>query len=382
MVKISIGICLFVFVSAAQAQTIQQTGPEQIVFQWSTQRCEDLDIPDLPARAFRDVAGQIQLIASHYVVRRFIGPTLDTLVHQCVPVFTSTPVSDPSQFHGYQWISSTYTLDGATIYALVHNEHHGALYGSTSCPSGDAGRCWYNAIDWMRSFDGGFTYSGGIAKDGSALPGKFVATIPSQYIPDGGPMGYFTPSNIVQRNGYYYSIFMAIDPSGVNQRVCVMRTATLSDPASWRAWDGTSFSLSNHSPYLTGKGITPSLPCVGINTQMVESVTWNTVLGKYLLLGHTWAPGGQSAGVYASTSDDLVTWTPRVLALQVTPTWAWQCGDPDPYAYPSILDPADVSRNFEVSGGDLWLYLTRFHPDGCQLGLNRDLVRIPLRIEP
>ena len=48
-------------------------GSEKIVFDWTTDRCEDLDIPDAPARAFRDADGNVQLIASHSVNRRMIG---------------------------------------------------------------------------------------------------------------------------------------------------------------------------------------------------------------------------------------------------------------------------------------------------------------------
>src|SRR3954470_7091878 len=41
------------------------TGPAELVFDWTTQRCEDLDIPDLPARAFRTADGQAHLISAH-----------------------------------------------------------------------------------------------------------------------------------------------------------------------------------------------------------------------------------------------------------------------------------------------------------------------------
>ena len=65
---------------AADADTAPTTkrddrsnGPPQTVFSWAKDRCEDLDIPDLPARAFRDAQGRVQLIAAHYINRRFIG---------------------------------------------------------------------------------------------------------------------------------------------------------------------------------------------------------------------------------------------------------------------------------------------------------------------
>src|ERR1700752_4481838 len=44
-------------------------GPEQPVFIWTRDACERLDLPDAPARAFRDASGQVQLIAASSVNR-------------------------------------------------------------------------------------------------------------------------------------------------------------------------------------------------------------------------------------------------------------------------------------------------------------------------
>ena len=47
---------------------------------------------------------------------------------------------------------------------------------------------------------------------------------------------------------------MGVFPTaGVDERgMCVIRTATLDDPTSWRAWDGAGFDLQMTSPYVTG----------------------------------------------------------------------------------------------------------------------------------
>jgi len=48
--------------------------------------------------------------------------------------------------------------------------------------------------------------------------------------------------------------------------------------------------------------------------------------------------------------------------------------------YPSLIDPDDTSRNFEVTGRRPYLYFTRFHPCTPQNQcLDRDLMRV--RIE-
>src|SRR5262245_24279619 len=81
-------------VASAQAFTfnqpfVRQAGPEAMIFDWTTQRCEDNDITDESARAFRDDAGTVNLITTHFVNRRFIGPNLDNLSHPCAKLFNS-----------------------------------------------------------------------------------------------------------------------------------------------------------------------------------------------------------------------------------------------------------------------------------------------------
>jgi hypothetical protein len=45
------------------------TGPPEKVFDWSTTACKQNDIPDNPARVFRDATGAVQLIASRQLSR-------------------------------------------------------------------------------------------------------------------------------------------------------------------------------------------------------------------------------------------------------------------------------------------------------------------------
>src|SRR3989344_3725099 len=136
-------LVLFFYRVTAQQITIS-LGPEQTVFDWTTQKCAQDDIPDTPARAFRDVNGNIQLIATHYTNRRFIGSSLNTVSNACPIVMSSSLNSNPSQYNDHEWITAPYTFDGQIIYTLVHNEYHGYLYNPSACPSYSA--CWYNAI--------------------------------------------------------------------------------------------------------------------------------------------------------------------------------------------------------------------------------------------
>jgi hypothetical protein len=45
--------------------------------------------------------------------------------------------------------------------------------------------------------------------------------------------------------------------------------------------------------------------------------------------------------------------------------------------YPSLIDPADMSRNFENTGQMPYLYYSRVNKDGT-----RDLARVPVKFAP
>jgi hypothetical protein len=81
---------------AGRTVTLKQTGPPELVFDWTTSRCEDYDLPDVPARAFRDADGQVQLLASNDTNRRSVGPDFDHLVHDCTPAMPPAQSADPA----------------------------------------------------------------------------------------------------------------------------------------------------------------------------------------------------------------------------------------------------------------------------------------------
>jgi hypothetical protein len=114
---------------------------------------------------------------------------------------------------------------------------------------------------------------------------------------------------------------------------------------------------------------------------MHESLTFNTYLDRFILVGMAKAAGsdgGPVRGVYFSLSDDLIHWSPRKLLMRATPIQRLRCGGPKPIAYPSLLDPESRSRTFSTTGRRPYLYFTRFNYAGCKLGLDRDLVRVPV----
>lgn len=126
-------------------EPVRIAGSEQTVFSWPRDRCALRDYRDLPARAFRDAGGDVQLIASRYRNRRFIGPSLDRLTHPCDVTMASARNANPARFDDLEWLGSPYTQDGRTVYALVHNEYKGHQHPGR-CPSADYLSCWYNSV--------------------------------------------------------------------------------------------------------------------------------------------------------------------------------------------------------------------------------------------
>ena len=97
-------------------------GPKQVVF--DTQNgCEQIDIPDAPARAFRDDHEIVHLLATHYVARAMLGPNLNELKRDCRVIYRSLRDPDPAHFQDNNWLYSFYTEDGRRIAALVHSEY-------------------------------------------------------------------------------------------------------------------------------------------------------------------------------------------------------------------------------------------------------------------
>lgn len=363
-------------VRAPQPVTARVTASPQLVFDWTTDRCALWDVPDLSARAFRDAAGHVQLIASHFATRRFLGPDLEHLRHDCSAVFVSHRNPDPAAYDDAEWIAATFTSDGSTIYALVHDEYQGHRHPG-QCPSGSYGRCWWNTITSAVSTDGGRTYV-------HSTPPALVATYPYRYVPDRGSFGALQPSNIVHnRDGYYYALVdIKEQPQGApnTNHLCLIRTKELADPSSWRAWSGgTAFSTTFIDPYRSTvnpadhlcRAVSPS----SLGGLPLGSLTFVTEANQWLLVGAI------DDGFYYSTSSDLINWTRRRLLLAAPLPWTYRCGGPDPIHYPSVLDPASASRNFETTGKTAYLYYTQFHTQNCQQGPDRDLVRVPISID-
>ena len=361
--------------------TLRLLGPAEPVYSWRSMHCAMWDVPDAPARAWRDAGGAVHLLASAATNRAMVGPDLDHLRHDCRIIFEGGGADAPERYDDRSWIASTYTIDGTNVFALVHNEFHGNLRPSL-CASRDYLSCWSNSVTSAISHDGGLSFAH------AASPFHLVAAPPYRYIGDRGRRnGYFNPSNIVGRSGFYYAFFWAEAEGAQRRGACLMRTANLADPASWRGWDGSAFTIRFADPYRDTSDPAAHV-CApvgeGALSGLVTSVTLHRPSGLYIALMATErapAPGDAPVtGLFAATSPDLVHWSAPTLLWRSGLLFKFDCADRDIVFYPSLLDPASPARNFEEVGDRAMLYITKFNLDSCRLGADRDLVRIPVEL--
>jgi hypothetical protein len=363
--------------SVETSATARVAGPPQTIFDWSSEACAPDEFPDLAVRAYRDDRGQVHLILPHYNTWRLSGPDLNHLHNPCETVMSSSRDGSPANFNQSELLASLYTDDGRRIAGLVHEEYHGTEPGT--CVQTEPTSCWYNAVTFARSDDGGRSFQQ------PRSPDQLVAASTDRYRPGAAPTGMFSPSNIVRaRDGSYYALVVSRAPSGEIES-CLIRTDDPFEPSSWRAWDGSGFGIRFADPYRTTPGA--ARPCEPVATPeiaaMHESLTYNTYLGRYVLVGLTSVPqtsGERVTGVYFSLSSDLIHWSPRRLIMEATSVQTFECGGPNPIAYPSLIDPGSHSRTFATTGRRPYLYYTRFNYEGCERTMDRDLVRQPIAL--
>jgi hypothetical protein len=362
--------------------TVKIIGTPRVVFDWSRQACAVEESPDLPVRAFRDARGRVQMLISSFANYRLSGPSLGRLEPSCVPVKGSIASPRPASFADREWIASLFTRDGRTVWALVHEEYQGNRHPGR-CPSHRYEDCWYNAVTLARSGDGGRSF-----QPARRPPRNLVAGPSFRYRPGLGSRGVFGPSNIVPGpDGALYSLVRIRDLSG-RRGVCLIRSRRISLPDSWRAWDGTGFGGRFGNPYRSRGRRRAACEILdsGRIAEMTESLTYNRILGRYLLVGIA-PPGPLSLGpkvrgIYFSTSTDLVHWTARRLVAPAVGKRGYRCGGSNPIAYPSIVDPGSGSRTFATSGARPFLYFTRFNYRDCRQTPDRDLLRVRLTVSP
>lgn len=362
--------------AAVPGISLTADGTSETVFDWRSGRCDDGQYPDAPARAYRDTKGIVHLFATHYDNRAFTGSGLDTVRIDCHSTYAARRDDDPEAYDDRVWLTSFHTGDGSTIIALGHAEYHGHLR-PTQCPWRDYRSCWWNGVVGLLSYDGGttFTRAPGVRSIVAALRGPYDPSVRR-------PVGYFSPSNMLEWNGGLY-VFVFAEAYGEQKRgPCLLRTTPRGDPSSWRAWDGRDFTVSL-SPAADPDGRSKHGVCTpvpGLGATVTSVVRRDGSDDFIALIAATRNEPEERTGIYFALSQDLLHWTPPRMLLEAPLMFKYRCEDASAYAYPALLDSASRSRNFESVGSSAWLYVTRFTIEDCKFAKARDLVRYRVRV--
>ena len=346
-------------------------GPRAAAFDTSRESCEPIDIPDAPARAFRDYKGTTHLIASHYVTRAGLGPTLESAKHNCQVAYSSRRDGNVADFDDYTWLDAFYSVDGKRIVALGHMEYHGWEHTGMCAQKGDTPTCWYNAETISISDDGGYHFAQ------PKPPENYLLSLPAKYAANQGPEGYSVDAGVLKVGPWFYAsaYSWAWPPNcgaGKGQRPCLVpdatcpiRTNNILDPASWRGWDGKDFTVAFADPY-RGAVANPAAHVCAPVPYLDYSGGVNYHPASHLFIATLWNQGSGSfgpQGVYFSTSPDFIHWSKPELAMTLDqmlrrePEGNWS------YAYVSLIDPKSEDSSYATITDEPYLYYVRMDGD-------------------
>jgi hypothetical protein len=357
----------------AQEVHIAISEPREIIFDSSHDGCEPIDTPDINPRAFRDDKGNVVFFALHFVNRAFRGHDLDHVKLDCHVVLPSHFDPEPAHYDDRSYITSTWTMNGVQVAALVHHEYHADSH--SRCTGNTDLACWYNSVLAYLSNDAGFTFT-------KAKP-LVIASAPfGQETEQGRHRGFFNPSNIFSDGTYEYFFAATTGWQGQSAGACLFRSSTPSEPATWRAYDGHAFSVHYADPYKT-KPIVQK-PCMPISPFLfpVGGVVHDRENDNWIAVFQAARDEGAFPvdGFYYTASRDLLHWDPPQLLLASKTLFSDLCTSaPAVIAYPSILDPQAQGRNFDDINGSAYLYYTVIKVENCAAG-ERLLVRQRLAV--
>ena len=342
-------------------------GSPVAAFDTQKESCEQIDIPDAAARAFRDYKGTVHLVASHYVTRAGLGPTLETTKHNCEIAYKSPHDGNIADYNDYTWLNAFYNVDGKRIVALGHMEYHGWEHAGMCASKTDTAACWYNVDTYNLSDDGGYHFAR------SKPPENYFVSLPYKYQVNEGPEGYSVDSNIVKVGEWYYDEVYAWGwppncgggkgqkPCLVPDGACAIRTANILEPSSWRGWDGKDFTVPFVDPY-RGTVANPKSHVCTIVPYLDYTTGINYHSASHLFIATLWNQGSASwgpEGVYFTTSADFIHWSKPELAmtqnqmLRREPEGNWS------YQYFSLIDPKSTDSSFMTITDNPYLYYVR-----------------------
>lgn len=359
--------------ATAQDVKLAPGSAPEIMFDSAQKHCDENDMPDVNARAFRDQSGEIVMFALYDSNHALRGKSFDTLAIDCHSSLTSRFDPDPAHYDDRNFLTATWTKDGRTVVGLVHHEYHADQHGRCRVKS-DLG-CWYNSVLAYLSTDSGENFM-------RAKP-LVVASAPfPQNVGQGSHRGFFNPSNIFSDGTFEYFFAATTGWDGQNFGACLFRSSTPEDSSSWRAYDGRDFTVHYDDPYK--KPFTPPMSCAPLSPFVfpVGAVVRERNTGLWLAVfqaSHN-ADVFPVDGFYYAEAEDLQHWSEPRLLLAGPTLYSNPCDAGSTIiAYPSLIDPTAKGRNFDDVGSSPYLYYAIIDVANCETGARR-LVRQRLSI--
>jgi hypothetical protein len=358
-------------------------GEAETVYRWAQQRCDVLNVPDSPARALRNPDGSLALMAAHYTNVVLLGRDFRTLAPACNSASRGSENREPGEFDDRFWVQAVVPLPDGRVLGLASHEYMGKRHeGMCSVTTGPGwARCWYSAITATVAEPGRWQFRP------LPLPARVVAASSEPYRGNAtSRTGFFSVTNIVRDGDYAYTLVYTEGVPGQPRGMCLLRAPMSDLVTGWRALSGdgefrVNLGVDGHS----------SEPCRPVQTTGVDGAVRSVVRvgrdGPWVATFIGRAPDANSGrpaeGVFTSVSSDLQRWSRPRLLLPV----AHFRSQREPglyYTYPSLIDHGSSSPIFDVAdGGQLHLYLTRLNlAEDRRAGMNRDLVRYSVRVEP
>jgi hypothetical protein len=352
--------------------TAAVTGPKQLVFD-TKNGCDGSDIPDAPARAFRDFKDVVHLVAAHYSARAMTGRDMEHLKRDCRVVYRSPQDPEPSHFQYNSWLYSFYTTDGHHIAALMHSEFDGEKVHGLCDASNNTSNCWANTVTFAQSLDGGYNFSV------PAPPKNLVAAAPYRALGTrGGAPGYNMPSNIVKVGTFYYALINARPYKTQKPGACLIRTSDVFDARSWRAWDGSEFNAKFADPYRDTIAKPQEHVCQPVFAGTAESLVQLPRRATFIATDYSAKGLDGPPGFYIRASRDLMHWSKPSLLTKVSDLQASDGAGKWTYDYVSLIEPGSSDRNFSTVTDTPYLYYVRIdgnHPS------SRALFRRQIKLE-
>jgi len=368
--------------ASAQMLELAAQGTETVLYDSRKDACDASDLPDAPARAFRDDDGRMVLFAPNFKARAFEGLSLATLEKDCRIRFAAGGKSDPDLLDDRTWLHAFMRRPDGQVLALASASY--MPYRHNRACAGGRGRtaCWYNGIAILASRDGGetFTYLGD-------PPGHLLLRPPERSSDRSrDPAGYITASNIVRHESFVYTIIW-FRGQGPQQRYNCLLRAPEADPLAWSAWTGTGYETV--ARFAEARWQTRDVPCAPVGRGVLEnvrSVVSHAASGTFIAIYSKSARLAESSGFYYSTSTNLLDWTPGRLLYPGQSPARDRLDDPNhgepAITYPSLIDEQSQDANFGTVSDRFDLLFVRLgkEPGDGHPRSYRQIVRVPLQV--